>query len=148
MDDMGSAGTQLARETQPVLCVDLDGTLIRGDLLWECVVALLKTRPATLLLLPLWLLRGRAYLKHQLASRVHLDPSRLSYNQPVLDLLRQEKLASRRIVLATASDRRLAEAVAGYVGFFDEVHASDGETNLKGSAKAKFLERPLSGIRL
>ena len=139
MVSMGSAGTRLARETQPVLCVDLDGTLIRGDLLWECVVALLKTHPATLLLLPFWLLRGRAYVKRQLATRVHLDPDRLSYQQPVLDLLRQEKLANRRIVLVTASDRHLAEAVAGHLGLFDEVHASDGEINLKGSAKARFL---------
>ena len=148
MVDMGSAGTQLAPATQPVLCVDLDGTLIRGDLLWECVVALLKTRPAALLLFPFWLLRGRAYLKHQLARRVHLDPSRLSYTQPVLDLLRQEKLVGRRIALVTASDRRLAEAVAGFVGLFDEIHASDGEINLKGSAKANFLERALSSVGL
>jgi 4-hydroxybenzoate polyprenyltransferase/phosphoserine phosphatase len=139
MVDMGSAGTQLARETQPVLCVDLDGTLVRGDLLWECVVALLKTRPVTLLLLPFWLLRGRAYLKHQLAIRVDLDPGRLSYHQPVLELLRQEKLAGRRIALVTASDAHLAQAVAAHLGFFDEVHASDGKVNLKGSAKARFL---------
>jgi len=137
---MGSAaGTKVAKESSPVLCVDLDGTLIRGDLLWECVLCLVKFRPSALLLLPVWLLRGRAFLKRQLASRVHLDPARLSYRQPVLDLIRQEKLCGSRIALVTAADRVLAESVASYLGLFDEVHASDGERNLRGADKAAFL---------
>src|SRR5258708_27668803 len=58
---MGSVtGAKPARGPSPVLCVDLDGTLIRGNVLWECVLVLLKTRPVTLLLLPFWLLAGRA----------------------------------------------------------------------------------------
>ena len=136
---MGSAGTQLAQQAKPVLCVDLDGTLIRGNLLWECVLALLKARPITLLLLPAWLIHGRAFLKHQLAVRVQLDPARLAYRGQVVEFLRQEKLASRRIALVTAADRELAEQVARHVGLFDEVHASEGQINLKGSAKAAFL---------
>jgi 4-hydroxybenzoate polyprenyltransferase/phosphoserine phosphatase len=121
------------------LCVDLDGTLIRGDVFWECVLVLLKTQPLTLLLAPFWLLSGRAALKRQLAARIHLDPASLSYRQQVLDFLLQEKAAGRRIALATAADRELAESVAGYLGLFDEVHASDGRVNLKGANKAAFL---------
>ncbi|MFY9674277.1 MAG: prenyltransferase, partial [Terriglobales bacterium] len=133
---MGSAaGTQAAKAPSPVLCVDLDGTLIRGNLLWECIVALLKNRPASLLLLPIWLLRGRAFLKRQLARRVQLDPSRLSYRQQVLDLLRDERVAGRRVALVTAADVSLAQSISGYLGLFDEVHASDGDQNLKGEAK-------------
>jgi len=136
---MGSAGTQIARKAPTVLCVDLDGTVIRGDLLWECIVALLKARPITLFLLPMWLLRGRAYLKRQLAERVHLDPSRLCYRDQVLELLRQEKASGRRIALVTAADHELAESVSSYLGLFDEVHGSDGRVNLKGLAKGAFL---------
>jgi 4-hydroxybenzoate polyprenyltransferase/phosphoserine phosphatase len=137
---MGSAaGTQLARPSAPLLCVDLDGTLIRGNLLWECVLALLKARPATLLLVPLWLMRGRAFLKRQLASRIQIDPKRLPYREEVLEFLRQEKFKNRRIALVTAADREVAESVSTYLGLFDEVHASDGHVNLKGSAKAAFL---------
>ncbi|MGA9495487.1 MAG: UbiA family prenyltransferase, partial [Terriglobales bacterium] len=123
----------------PVLCVDLDGTLIRGNLLWECVLTLLKSRPITLLLLPVWLLSGRAALKRQLAARVRLDPARLPYRRQVLDLLKQEKASGRRIALTTAADRDLAEMIASYLGLFDEVHASDGQLNLKGPNKAAFL---------
>ena len=137
---MGSvAGAQTARQSLPVLCVDLDGTLLRGDLVWECILALVKTHPATLLLLPFWLFRGRAFLKHQLASRVHLDPARLSYRQQVIDFLQQERLAGRRIALVTAADQELARSISNYLGFFDEVHASDGQRNLKGASKAAFL---------
>ena len=137
---MGSvSGTQTARESKPALCVDLDGTLIRGNLLWECILALVKTRPATLLLLPFWLFRGPAFLKRQLANRVHLDPARLSYRQRVIDLLRQERLASRQIALVTAADQDLARPVAEYLGLFDWVYGSDGHRNLKGASKAAFL---------
>ncbi|MFY9842093.1 MAG: UbiA family prenyltransferase [Terriglobales bacterium] len=137
---MGSVtGAKPAKVPSPVLCVDLDGTLIRGNLLWECVLTLLKSRPITLLLLPVWLLSGRAALKRQLAARVRLDPARLPYRRQVLDLLKQEKASGRRIALTTAADRDLAEMIASYLGLFDEVHASDGQLNLKGPNKAAFL---------
>lgn len=142
---MGSAaGTQAARETSPVLCVDLDGTLIHGNLLWECILALLKSNPGSLFLLPFWLVRGAAFLKHQLASRVVLDPSRLPYRQDVLDLVQRERLAGRRIALVTAADFGLAQSVSNFLGLFDEVHASDGRRNLKGAAKGAFLAQHFS----
>jgi len=137
---MGSVtGTKSVRVLCPVLCVDLDGTLIRGNVLWECLLLVLKSRPFTLLRLPLWLLSGRAALKRQLAARIQLDPARLAYRQEVLDLIQQEKANGRRIVLVTAADRELAESIARYIGLFDEVHASDGQVNLKGVSKARFL---------
>jgi len=139
---MGSVtGAKPAKALCPVLCVDLDGTLIRGNVLWECFLDLLKTRPVLLLLLPFWLFSGRASLKRQLAARVHLNPARLPYRQQVLDLLRQEKANGRRIVLTTAADRELAQAISSYLGLFDEVHASDGQLNLKGANKAAFLAK-------
>jgi 4-hydroxybenzoate polyprenyltransferase/phosphoserine phosphatase len=134
-----AAGTQTARASTPVLCVDLDGTLIRSDLLWECVLILLKTRPETLFLLPLWLLRGRAFLKQELARRAQLDPSRLPYNEEVLELVREERHAGRRIALVTAADQKLADSIAQRLGLFDDVYASDGHINLTGAAKAALL---------
>jgi 4-hydroxybenzoate polyprenyltransferase/phosphoserine phosphatase len=137
---MGSVtGAKPAKVLSPVLCVDLDGTLIRGNVLWECVLVLLKARPIALLLLPFWLLAGRASLKRHLAARTQLNPALLPYRQQVLDLIQQEKATGRRIALVTAADRELAEAIASYLGLFDEVHASDGQLNLKGASKAAFL---------
>jgi hypothetical protein len=65
------------------LCVDLDGTLIKTDMLWECVALLLKQQPWALALIPFWLLRGRAYLKQRLAARVTLRPATLPYRAEV-----------------------------------------------------------------
>lgn len=100
---------------------------------------LLKSRPVSVFLLPIWLFSGRASFKRNVSARVHLNPAFLPYRQPVLDLLRREKANGRRIALATATDRELAEAIAKHLGLFDEVHATDGQMNLKGANKAAFL---------
>ena len=137
---MGSvAGTKTATVLAPVLCVDLDGTLIRGNVMWECVLSLLRTRPWALLSLPFWLIAGKAALKQRLATHADINPARLSYRHQVVDFLEQERSGGRRIALVTAADRELAEAVARYLGLFDEIHASDGKSNLKGATKAGFL---------
>ena len=137
---MGSAaGAKPAKVQPPVLCVDLDGTLIRGNVLWECSLAVLKSRPFAVLLLPFWLFSGLATFKQKLAAKANLDPAHLTYRQGVLDFVRREKAAGRRIALATAADRKIADAVSAYLGLFDEVHASDGLINLKGANKAAFL---------
>ncbi|MGA7287494.1 MAG: UbiA family prenyltransferase [Terriglobales bacterium] len=137
---MGSVtGAKPAKTPLPILCVDLDGTLIRGNVFWECILVLLKAEPTALILLPFWLLSGRASLKRKLAARVHFNPASLTYRQPVLDLLQREKANGRRIALTTATDRTLAEVISDYLGLFDEVHATDGELNLKGANKAAFL---------
>jgi hypothetical protein len=70
---------------------------------------------------------------------VQLNPARLPYRQQVLDLLGRRKAAGRRIALATAADRDLPRPFPSYLGLFDEVHASDGQVNLKGANKAAFL---------
>jgi len=125
-----------AAPTRP-LCVDLDGTLLRSDLLLESTLALLARRPWLLLALPLWLLGGKARLKREIASRVSLDATHLPYDERVLALLQAQP--QRRRVLCTASDESLARAVAAHLGCFDEVLASDGERNLSGRGKADAL---------
>lgn len=120
------------------LCVDLDGTLIRSDLLLESALALLRQSPLHALLLPLWLAQGRARLKREIAQRVELDASLLPYDEHVLAFLRDD-CRERRRILCTASDTRLAQAVADHVGAFDEVMASDGARNLAGTTKREAL---------
>ena len=98
------AGRTAPGESQRIdrpLCVDLDGTLVATDVLWESVVRLLRTRPGFLFLLPVWACRGRAFLKGQVAQRVELEPATLPYRQDVLAFLRHEKQTGRRIYLAT-----------------------------------------------
>jgi 4-hydroxybenzoate polyprenyltransferase len=123
----------------PPLIVDLDGTLIHTDMLHESALRVSRDRPLDVLRIPVWLLRGKAVLKQNLAQRSAPDVSTLPYNESLLDWLRAERAAGRRIVLCTASDRSIAEAVAAHLGVFDEVMASDGNTNLAGHNKAEAL---------
>jgi len=121
------------------LCVDLDGTLIRSDLLWESALRLLARQPLYLFALPFWLLRGRACLKSEIARRVELNAATLPYRSEFLDFLRAEHARGRHLVLATASNRQLAESVAAHLGLFAEVIASDHQNNLRAKAKAATL---------
>jgi 4-hydroxybenzoate polyprenyltransferase len=121
------------------LCVDLDGTLIKTDVLWESLMQLLKRNPLWLLVVPIWLLRGRAALKKQIAERVELDPATLPYHQPFLEYLKTEHAQGRMLILATAADQRLAQSVARHVGLFHDVIASNGVTNLRGKNKGRAL---------
>jgi 4-hydroxybenzoate polyprenyltransferase/phosphoserine phosphatase len=123
----------------PALCVDLDGTLIRSDLLLETFVLLLKRNPLYLLLVPLWLLRGKSYLKAQIAARVELNPAALPYDREFVEWLRAEREAGRSIWLCTASSHRVADSVAKHLDLFDGVLASDEKVNLAGSAKGALL---------
>jgi len=119
------------------LCVDLDGTLIRSDLLVESALSLLRRNPLYLFRFIGWLLHGKAHLKRQIARRARVDVSLLPYEARVLEWLRSEP--ERRRILCSASDQALAEAVATHVGGFERVLASDGERNLAGSHKGETL---------
>ena len=121
------------------LCVDLDGTLIRTDVLWVSLAQLLRRRPFSLLAVPLWFLRGRAFLKRQVANRTTLDPATLPYHREFLEFLRAERAQGRRLILVTASDDAPAQIVARHVGLFDEVLASNGVLNLRGRNKGRRL---------
>lgn len=133
------ATTENVREPQIPLVVDMDGTLIRTDMTWESLVLLLRRNPLLALVSALWLLRGRAYYKQQLAARVQVDAAALPYHEPFLAWLKEQKRAGRKLILATASDMEMARPVAQHVGLFDEILASDGRTNLRGAAKRRKL---------
>ena len=124
---------------EPPLVVDIDGTLIRTDLLVESALTLLRSRPLDALRAPAWLAGGRARLKRELAARVPIDPAALPYDEAVLERLRRERAAGRRIWLASASDHGQVEAIAAHLGLFDGVFASGDGTNLKAGAKARAL---------
>jgi len=123
-----------------VIAVDLDGTLTLTDTLHESALCLLRDRPVNVLALPFWLLGGKAALKAQVADRVDLNVSTLPYNTALIDWLKEERAAGKWIVLCTATDIRVAQAVADHLGLFDEVLASDGLTNNAGVKKRAALE--------
>lgn len=134
-----AASARTAPAGDAVLCVDLDGTLIRSDLMVEALLRWLKANPSRLFLVLVWWAHGRARLKAELASRVELDVAQLPVNGAVLEWLRQQKRAGRKIVLCTSANQRVATQVAAHLNLFDLVIASDATHNLSGRAKADRL---------
>lgn len=117
------------------LYVDLDGTLVRSDTLWESLLVLARRRPASLASLPGWLAGGKAAFKRNLAKEAMPDPALLPYDREVIARIRERRERGGSVVLATAADRAIADAVSGHLGIFDGVLASDGATNNAGAAK-------------
>ena len=123
-----------------VIAVDLDGTLTLTDTLHESVLALVRNNPFFLFLLPFWLMKGIAYLKSKVAENSVLDVSTLPFNLPLLNWLSEEKKNGAKIVLCTAANVKVAQAVAKYLYLFDDVISSDAKINLKGINKRNALE--------
>ena len=121
------------------LCVDLDGTLISSDLLLETFLLLIKRNPLYIFLVPLWLFKGKAMLKAEIAKRVTLNPVALPYNQPFLNWLKAQQSTGRELWLCTASNKSLADAVAEHLQIFTGVLASSDSINLSGREKARQL---------
>ena len=135
---MTGAG-QVLNDSDVPLCVDLDGTLIKTDLLLESLLRLLKQNWWCVFLIPLWLVQGRACLKRELAARLNPHSIALPYNEPFLEFLRAQKNQGRRLILATASDHELARKMTAHLGLFAEVLGSDGRNNLRGASKLQAL---------
>ena len=122
------------------LCVDLDGTLIANDTTWMALRLFIRRHYWQIPLLLIWLRRGRAYLKQQLAARVQLDVEHLPYNEAVVQLLRECQAQGNAIYLVTASDNQIAQRItAHFDGLFTACYASDGRCNLRWQAKATHL---------
>lgn len=125
------------------LVVDLDGTLVDGDTLHLSLALLARQRPWSVPMLPLVVWSGRARFKRYVSDRVALDAATLPYNPDVLQFVRSERAAMRPVILATAADRRIADAVAAHLSLFDSVIASDGRHNAKGDGKLESIRARL-----
>ncbi len=122
------------------ICVDLDGTLVKSDTLFDSFCQLLRSNPLEAWKAPLWLSKGRANLKTEVNSRAPLDAARLPYNTCLLSYLEQQRREGRSIYLTTGAEGGIAERVAGHLGIFHGVLASDSVTNLTHNRKLSSLQ--------
>jgi len=121
------------------LVVDLDGTLLRTDMLLESMLCYGKRELYSVPKLLYWMIQGKASLKERLAKEVSIDVSQLPYNEDIVAFLKTEKLNNRHIVLATASHRLYAEKIAEHLGLFDQVIATEGDINMSSTVKRNRL---------
>ncbi len=124
--------------TPVVMAVDLDGTLLRSDMLFESFWAALAQdwrKPVSGVMA---LSRGRAALKASLAD-APVDVRALPYDETVIARVRAWRAKGGRSALVTATNQHLAQRIADHLDLFDEVHGSSDTRNLKGPEKARFL---------
>lgn len=121
------------------LVVDLDGSLIYTDLLWESITQLLKAKPLCFFYLLVWLLQGKAVFKHQIALHTIVHPEHLPYDQLLLQKAKHQHEQGRLTILATGSHLDYAEMIAAHLKVFGKEIASDQCRNLISNNKANAL---------
>jgi 4-hydroxybenzoate polyprenyltransferase/beta-phosphoglucomutase-like phosphatase (HAD superfamily) len=126
------------------LVVDLDGSLIRSDLLHEAIFSLMFQSPFKFFSLIFSNIVSLASFKTGIAREFSVDPASLPWCETVVEFIRVEHGSGRRIILATASPRAWADSVASHLGaVFSDVIASDSVSNLKGHTKLLAIQRLL-----
>ena len=121
------------------LCVDLDGTFIRTDMMMESIALLILKRSFFLFIIPFWLLKGRYYLKSKLLEYVLPNIKLVPINPKIEEFVISERKKGRYIILVTASMQEIANQFKNYYNIFDEAIGSKDDINLVGKTKADYL---------
>lgn len=117
------------------LVVDLDGTLLKSDMLFELGMAFVRQRPLRFWEPLSWLAKGKVALKEGLSDGCEFDISVLPYDEAVLALIEEARAEGRPVVLATASPQHIADRIQDHLGVFDVVLATGNGVNLSANRK-------------
>ena len=126
----------LTPEAREILVVDLDGTLLRSDMLAESFWSVLSHDWRSIFRSVGEIRKGRASLKRHLVIAARIDPATLPYDPGVISYVKAWRDAGGRAALVTATD-------------FDQMLAFDAETGrliaeagvIPGGIIAAFLPR-------
>lgn len=124
---------------QKTLVVDLDGTLLKSDLLFESFWSAFGRDWQSPFRSALYMFQGKASLKRYLAQAADVDVKTLPYDAEVISYIKAWRNAGGRVALVTASDENIAREISSHLRLFDEIYGSNGNENLKGERKARFL---------
>lgn len=121
------------------LVLDVDGTLLRTDLLFESFWGALGTDFWGTLRVIRQTFGDKPALKAQLAKIASPRMDLMPLSAPVVQIADMAKGQGVDVVLASASDVTLVKQLASDQNLSSRVFASDGAVNLKGEAKAEAL---------
>ena len=121
------------------LCIDLDGTLIATDTLWEGLVSVLIRRPWLIFAAIAWAISGKAVLKREIAVRYQNQGGDWPYRSEVIERIKLARKSGQPVWLVTGAAESTAKAVSAHLGLFARVlHSSDAE-NLTSRRKCERL---------
>lgn len=123
-----------------ILCVDLDGTFIKTDMLYETFFYTFFRNPFIIILSFIWLLSGgKVKLKEQLANRYFFTAKNIPINESVREIVINKKRLGYKIFLVSASYNTIvSEFFKAYSDLFDGFYATE-DFNLSSKRKALFL---------
>ena len=116
------------------LFVDLDGSLVSTDTLWESCLLFIKRYPFLLWRLIIWSFYGRAYFKEQVAKKVIPNAEILPYREEVVEYISNAKDSGRDVYLITAANQRIADSISKHIKYFTSIIGSSSKLNLKGES--------------
>ena len=90
-----------------LLIVDLDGTLIHSDMLWESFLSATSKNLTVPFRTVSTMISGKAALKEYLTSVSSINVATLPYDEIVLDFIKQHRKKGGRVALVTASNQKL-----------------------------------------
>lgn len=125
-------------ESKP-LVLDVDGTFLRTDLLMENFWAALGQAPLRAIGLGVRHASQPARLKAELADLAQMRIDLMPVNPEIKEMALAAQAEGREVVLASASHAPFVAEVARAHGLTGATYGSDGQSNLKGSAKARAL---------
>ena len=106
----------------------------------------IRRKPLDVLRWPVWLLRGKASFKQNIAQKAVPAPAFLPYRKHVLEYVQEQSQCGRTIVLASGSEYKLVKAVADHLHMFDHVIGSDGKTNCTKHSKVNAIRQLLGDV--
>jgi 4-hydroxybenzoate polyprenyltransferase/phosphoserine phosphatase len=118
----------IVEQAPSTLVVDLDGTLIKTDLLLESALAFVAKHPFTSYRLIFWAIAGKHILKQKIAEAIDVDATTLPYNAEVIAHIEAFRSAGK-VYLSSASNQAYVQKVSEYLGLFDGFMGSDEKIN-------------------
>lgn len=128
-----------SKRTYSLLYVDMDGTLLKTDMLWEQLSILLRN-PYRFLIAFFMLLKGKIAFKEYCLRHAGIpNPTLLPIHDEVYRIMKEHHERGIRIILATASLYDIAIEVQRAYPIIDECLGSTSHINLKGENKANAI---------
>lgn len=122
------------------LCIDLDGTLVATDTLWEGLVSVLIRRPWLIFAAIAWAISGKAVLKREVAARYQSKGGDWPYRAEVIERIKLARTEGQPVWLVTGAAESTAKAIADHLGLFDRVlHSSDSENLTARRKRARLV---------
>ena len=119
------------------LVVDLEGALLRSNMLFELLVSALSVAPAQTVLAVKELSKGPYLFSRRLSEIAELDVETVPVREDFALFLRQESAAGREIYLISAEDQSIVEKISKRFAFFRTL---DCQTRARGVTTA--TEKP------